>query len=383
VAGCIDENKNEGMALTAERKLEVAKRIVALLTENGVPEEDILLDALVFPVASGQEKYAAAARETVAGIALIKKHFPKCRTILGVSNVSFGLPPAAREALNSVFLHECVKAGLDSAIVNTEKLTRYSSMPEAEKNLAHALLKNADERTVAAFAALYREKKPSVQNISLSPADILQNAVAEGNKTPVESAVLKLLETMSPLEIINGPLSGAMAEVGKAFSKGDLIVTEVLQSAEAMKHAVSVLEPEMKKRNTAARGKLLLATVKGDVHDIGKNLVGIIFKSNGFEVLDLGVKTPTETIIENARSFKPDIIGLSGLLTRSAEAMISIAADLSEAGITVPLAVGGAALSKKFTDEKIAPRYKGSVLYCQDAMSGLAAALEALGGPVK
>lgn len=379
VAGCIDDDQDEGMAISAERKLEVAGAMVRLLSAYGVPQEDILLDALVFPVASGQEKYAQAAAETVKGIALFKKHYPKCRTILGVSNVSFGLPPAAREALNAVFLHQCVKAGLDAAIVNTEKLRRYASLTEQEKTLASTLLKNASQEAVTAFAALYRDKKPAAPAVkSADPETILKAAVTEGDRAPVAQAVADLLKTKTPMEIINGPLSQGMAEVGVLFGKGDLIVTEVLQSAEVMKCAVTALEPELKKSNTAARGKLLLATVAGDVHDIGKNLVHIIFESNGFDVLDLGVKTPTETIIKNARSFKPDVIGLSGLLTRSAEAMIAIAHDLKAAGINAPLEVGGAALSAKFVETKIAPRYDGKVIYCPDAMAGLSAALELL-----
>ncbi|MDD4005528.1 MAG: dihydropteroate synthase, partial [Elusimicrobiaceae bacterium] len=376
VAGCIDDDPDEGMAVSAERKLEVASAMVRLLTEYGMPPEDILLDALVFPVASGQEKYARAAAETVAAIAGFKKHFPKCRTILGVSNVSFGLPPAARETLNSVFLHRCVKAGLDAAIVNIEKLRRFASLSGREITLAGALLENAGQAAVAEFAALYREKKPAVRGPSGDPARALKTAVLEGDRAPVAAAVAALLDKLTPLEIINGPLSQAMAEVGALFGKGELIVTEVLQSAEVMKGAVTALEPELKKTSAPPRGRLLLATVAGDVHDIGKNLVHMIFASNGFEVLDLGVKTPTETIIRNARSFRPDVIGLSGLLTRSAEAMIGVARDLSAAGIHTPLQVGGAALSEKFVFSKIAPAYSGPVIYCPDAMHGLARALE-------
>ncbi len=377
VAGCIDDDPDEGMAVTADRKLEVARAMVRLLTEYGVPPEDILLDALVFPVASGQEKYARAAAETAAAIARMKKEFPQCRTILGVSNVSFGLPPAAREALNSVFLHQCVKAGLDAAIVNTEKLRRYASLSEQEKTLAAALLENATETGVADFAALYREKKTAaVRAENADPAQILKTAVLEGDRAAAPAAAAALLAVMPPMDIINGPLAAAMAEVGVLFGRGELIVTEVLQSAEVMKAAVGVLEPELKKSNAPARGKLLLATVQGDVHDIGKNLVHIIFSSNGFDVRDLGVKTPTEVIIKNAREFKPDIIGLSGLLTRSAEAMITVARDLSAAGITAPLEVGGAALSEKFVTEKVAPQYAGPVVYCPDAMHGLSRALE-------
>ncbi|HOX23924.1 MAG TPA: dihydropteroate synthase, partial [Elusimicrobiales bacterium] len=295
VFGCIDENKEEGMALTAARKLEVARRAHKLLTENGVPEGDIIFDALVFPVASGQEKYALAASETAAAIALIRKEFPACGMVLGVSNVSFGLPPAAREALNSIFLHQCVRAGLDMAIVNTEKLRRFASLSEQEKTLGIALLERASAEKAAAFAALYRtaQAKTETRPATLPPAEHLERAVREGSCEGVAEAALALARQTGAQEVINGPLTRAMAAVGKLFADGELIVTEVLQSAQAMKAAVDALEPELKKTaGGARRGRLLLATVRGDVHDIGKNLVRIIFESNGFEVLDLGVKVP-------------------------------------------------------------------------------------------
>ncbi|HOX23103.1 MAG TPA: dihydropteroate synthase, partial [Elusimicrobiales bacterium] len=346
VVGCIDENKEEGMALTSARKLEVARRARKLLADNGVPDRDIIFDALVFPVASGQEKYATAAAETAAAIALLKKEFPDCFTLLGVSNVSFGLPPVAREALNSLFLHHCVRQGLDMAIVNTEKLRRHASLSEEEKSLGSALLEKASAERAAAFAGLYRAAaKPADKTAaSLPPEEFLRRAILEGACEGVAKAALELAGKAGAQEVINGPLSGGMAEVGKLFAKGELIVTEVLQSAQAMKTAVDALEPELKKSASGAkRGKLLLATVKGDVHDIGKNLVRIIFESNGFDVSDVGVKVPNEDIVGWAKQSAPDIIGLSGLLTRSAEAMISVAEDLSAAGIRAPLLIGGAA----------------------------------------
>ena len=377
VVGCIDENKEEGMALTAARKVEVARRAHKLLAEGGVPDSDIIFDALVFPVASGQEKYALAASETAAAIASLKKEFPGCATLLGVSNVSFGLPPAAREALNSIFLNQCVKQGLDMAIVNTEKMRRHASLSEEEKKLGEELLSRATPERVAAFAALYRtaQARPAETRAALPPEEFLRRAVLEGSCEGVAQAALALARETGAQSVINGPLSLAMAEVGKLFAAGELIVTEVLQSAQAMKTAVDALEPELKKSAAGAqRGTILLATVRGDVHDIGKNLVRIIFESNGFAVRDLGVKVPNEKIVRAAGELKPDVIGLSGLLTRSAEAMVSVAEDLAAAGVDIPLLAGGAVLSEKFVALKLAPHYRGPVFFASDAMRGLEAA---------
>ena len=376
VVGCIDELKEEGMALTAARKLEVARRAHKLLAEGGVPDSDIIFDALVFPVASGQEKYATAAAETAAAIALLRREFPGCATILGVSNVSFGLPPAAREALNSIFLHQCVGQGLDMAIVNTEKMRRHASLSEEEKKRGEELLSRASAERAASFTALYRaaQAKPAETGVKLPPAEFLKRAVLDGSCEGVAEAALAVARETGAQAVINGPLSLAMAEVGKLFAGGELIVTEVLQSAQAMKTAVDALEPELKKSaGGARRGSILLATVRGDVHDIGKNLVRIIFESNGFAVRDLGVQVPNEEIVRVAREIKPDAIGLSGLLTRSAEAMISVAADLKAAGVEAPLLAGGAPLSEKFVALKLAPKYSGPVFYAADAMRGLEA----------
>ncbi|MDD2772236.1 MAG: homocysteine S-methyltransferase family protein [Elusimicrobiales bacterium] len=376
VIGCIDESGKDSMAVTRGRKLEIAKRAFSLLKEAGVPEEDMIFDALVFPAASGQEKYRGAALETVKAVELFKKEFPLSESVLGVSNVSFGLPPAAREALNSILLHHAVRAGLGMAIVNVEKLRRYPSLSDEERSLGEKLLFSPDADTAALFAAMYRDKTAKSAAKPATPREKLRAAVINGSPEGVPEAAGALAREMSPAEIINGPLSEGMAEVGKLFSRGELIVTEVLQSAETMKLAVAALEPYLAKDRPAPRGKLLLATVRGDVHDIGKNLVRMIFESNGFAVEDLGVKVSNQAIIEAARRVKPDIIGLSGLLTKSAEAMITVAADLSADGIDTPLLAGGAALSEKFVSLRLAPAYKGRVYFARDAMSGLASALE-------
>ncbi|HEX5034367.1 MAG TPA: vitamin B12 dependent-methionine synthase activation domain-containing protein, partial [bacterium] len=335
--------------------------------------EDIYFDLLVFPVGTGDENYKGSAVETIEGIKLVKAEFPRCKTVLGVSNVSFGLPNAGREVLNSVYLYHCVKSGLDLAIVNTEKLERYASIPEEEKQLADDLLWNRGPDPIAAFANHFRQASSRlVEKKSDLPLDErLANYILEGSKEGLREDLDEALKARKPLAIINGPLMKGMDEVGRLFNKNELIVAEVLQSAEAMKAAVAHLEPFMEKAENAGRGKVILATVKGDVHDIGKNLVDIILSNNGFTVVNLGIKVPPEQLIAAIHEHKPDIVGLSGLLVKSAEQMVLTAGDLSKAGIQVPVLVGGAALSEKFTDNKIARAYEGFVAYANDAMNGL------------
>src|ERR1700730_10871854 len=408
VVGCIDEDPVQAQAFTRERKLEIAKRSYELLTKKyGMAPEDIVFDPLVFPCATGDENYIGGAVETIEGIRLIKAALPDTRTILGISNVSFGLPAGAREVVNSVFLYYCTKAGLDLAIVNAEKLERFASIPEHERRLAENLLfqhppKNFPEDHpqaevfraapsdwreqskeqkaainqyhIAAIAEHFRTatKKEKTKPEDLPLDERLGNYIIEGTRDGlVADLERKRAEGTTPLDIINGPLMLGMAEVGRLFNANELIVAEVLQSAEAMKAAVSHLEQFMEKADTAKRGKVVLATVKGDVHDIGKNLVEIILKNNGFEVVNLGIKVPPEELIKAFAAHRPDAIGLSGLLVKSAQQMVITANDLKDAGIDVPLLVGGAALSAKFTQQKIAPSYGGTVCYAKDAMTAL------------
>ncbi len=374
VVGCIDDDPQHGMAVTRQRKLEVAERAYRILTEDfGVPAQDIYWDPLVFPCATGDENYIGSAEETIEGIRLIKERFPETRTILGISNVSFGLPAAGREILNSVFLYLCVQAGLDLAIVNSERLERYASIAEDERILAENLLFNRGDDPIAAFAARYRDQKPrgKKDKSQLPLDDRLASYIIEGTKEGLIDDLQLKLEESPPLAIINGPLMAGMDEVGRLFNDNKLIVAEVLQSAEAMKAAVAHLEPLMEKHESGSRGKVVLATVKGDVHDIGKNLVNIIFSNNGFEVINLGIKIPPEQLIAAVREHKPDILGLSGLLVKSAQMMLVTAEDLSEEGIDVTLLCGGAALSEKFVLTRVDPAYIGTAIYAQDAMSGL------------
>ena len=375
VVGCIDEDKTRAQAVTRERKLAIAERSFALLTENyGVPPEDIIFDALVFPVGTGDRGYVGSGVETIEGIRLIKERLAACKTILGISNVSFGLPPAGREVLNSVFLYHCVQAGLDMAIVNSEKLERYAEIPEEERRLAEDLIWWRGDDPIAAFAAHFRERKSkqTVEDWRGLPLDgRLAHYILVGSKDGLHADLDQALSERRPLDIINGPLMAGMDEVGRLFNKNELIVAEVLQSAEAMKAAVAYLEPHMEKAETSSKGTIVLATVKGDVHDIGKNLVEIIFGNNGYRVVNLGIKVPPEDLVRAYREHAPDAIGLSGLLVKSAQMMLTTAQDLRSAGITCPILVGGAALTNKFTRTRIAPEYDGLVVYASDAMTGL------------
>jgi 5-methyltetrahydrofolate--homocysteine methyltransferase len=393
VVGTIDEDKLMGMGLTRERKLAIAKRSFELLTgKYDIAPEDIIFDPLVFPAGTGDKNYWGSAIETIEGIRLIKAALPRCKTVLGISNVSFGLPPAGREVLNSVYLHHCVEAGLDLAIVNAEKLARYSQLGDLEKKLSWDLLswkgpgdpaQPAGFDAVAVFAEHFRlvktaEKSPS-ERLKLSIDDRLARNVVEGSMEGVAADLNELLKVLRPLDIINGPLMKGMDEVGRLFGGNQMIVAEVLQSAEVMKAAVSHLEPFMTASDQSARATVLLATVKGDVHDIGKNLVHIIFKNNGYRVIDLGIKIAPEQLLAAVREHKPDAIGLSGLLVKSAQMMVVTAEDLTAAGVRLPVLVGGAALSPRFAAKRIARAYDGPVFYAKDAMTGLSLANDYFG----
>ena len=378
VVGCIDEDKAQAQAITRLRKLEIAKRSYQILTEKyGVPPEDIIFDPLVFPAGTGDQNYLGSAAETIEGVRLIKDSLPGAKTILGISNVSFGLPAAGREVLNSVFLYHCVQAGLDMAIVNAESMQRYTSIPEEERKLSEDLMWNRGEDPVAAFAAHFRERPPKASDEvrhNLPLDERLALAIIEGTKEGLAEDLDEALAERQPLEIINGPLMAGMEEVGRQFNDNQLIVAEVLQSAESMKFAVARLEPYMEHIDSATRGKVVLATVKGDVHDIGKNLVDIILSNNGYRVINLGIKVPPQELIDAYQQHRPDIIGLSGLLVKSAQMMVETAHDFRLAGVNCPMLVGGAALSNRFTRLRIAPEYGSLVAYAPDAMSGLALA---------
>ena len=378
IVGCIDDDREQAQAITRERKLEIAQRSYQLLTEKyGLRGEDIIFDALTFPVGTGDENYIGSAVETIEGIRLIKQELPLAKTTLGISNVSFGLPQAGREALNAVMLYHCVQAGLDSAIVNTGGLVRYAALSDEERTLCDDLIFWRGDDPIAAFAAHFRQQRPSAaeQGVDrmegLSLDERIAKRVVEGTREGMPPDLDTALEERPPLEIINGPLMAGMDEVGRLFAANELIVAEVLESAEVMKAAVGHLEPHMETTETSSRGKVLLATVKGDVHDIGKNLVDIILSNNGYRVINRGIKVPPGELIEAYQEHRPDMIGLSGLLVKSAQMMVETVRDFTEAGVDVPILVGGAALSNRFTRLRIAPEYEGLVVYAQDAMTGL------------
>jgi 5-methyltetrahydrofolate--homocysteine methyltransferase len=383
VVGCIDDDPHQGMGVTVERKLQIAERSHALLTSKyGLPEHDIIFDPLVFPCGTGDQQYIGSATATIEGVRAIKARFPATRTILGISNVSFGLPDAGREALNTVFLHQCFEAGLDMAIVNAEKLERITHLPAEDVAACERLIRaSADDydAAVAAFSAHFRARASTAKvgrDLSKPAEERVAALVLEGSKEGLLEDLEELCSRHAPLAIINGPLLAGMAEVGRLFGQNQLIVAEVLQSAEVMKAAVAFLEPRMERSADAAKGKMLLATVKGDVHDIGKNLVDIILSNNGYEVVNLGIKVPAQTIITATREHRPDFIGLSGLLVKSAQEMVATAEELKAAGVDVPILVGGAALTERFTYGRIAAAYDGpgrqaNVFYARDAMSGL------------
>jgi 5-methyltetrahydrofolate--homocysteine methyltransferase len=394
VVGTIDESPDDAQAFSRERKLEVALRSHELLTSKyGLSDHDLVIDPLVFPAASGDAAYIGGAVETIEGLRLIKEALPHCRTLLGVSNVSFGLPPAAREVVNSVFLYHCTRAGLDLAIVDSQGIERFAKIPDEIRSEAEDLLFNRgdgapddwrdqtpeqrseiNQRNIARLTERFRgvKRDRSGPSAELPLDERLARYIIDGTRQGLTDDLdRKLAEGLAPLDIINGPLMDGMTEVGRLFNANQLIVAEVLQSAESMKAAVSHLEPHMEAGETAHRGTAVLATVKGDVHDIGKNLVEILFGNNGFEVVDLGIKVTPEILIQACREHRPDAIGLSGLLVKSAHQMVVTAEDLQAAGIDTPILVGGAALSKRFTRSRIAPAYGGPVIYCGDAMNGL------------
>ena len=360
--GCIDEDKQQGMAVTRQRKLAIAERTHELLTgKYGVPERDLIFDPLVFPVGTGDANYMGSAVETIEGVRAIKARFPRCKTILGISNVSFGLPAAGREVLNAVFLYHCTKAGprLRDRQHRAARALRLDSRGGAPARRGPDLLARRGPggrlRRPLPRPHPGREgyRRRSCRWTSGWPATSWRAPRTACSTTSRSSS-----RSRAPLDIINGPLMKGMEEVGRLFNDNQLIVAEVLQSAEAMKAAVAYLEQFMDKDENATRGTIVLATVKGDVHDIGKNLVEIILKNNGYRIVNLGIKVPPEDLIAAYHSHKPDAIGLSGLLVKSAQQMVITAQDLRAAGVEIPLFVGGAALTRKFTATRIAQRVR-------------------------
>jgi 5-methyltetrahydrofolate--homocysteine methyltransferase len=396
IALTIDE---EGMALTAEKKIAIAQRIFNLaVNKYGMRPQDLIFDALTLPISTGQEDYRSAGVETLRAVEGIKRALPECKTILGVSNISFGLNAYARRVLNSVFMKEAVDRGLDMAIVNYSKIYPVFKLPEAEVELARKLIfgdRGAGDplqKYMAHFAAMKgrQEVVPTAHAEQLAVEDKLKFCIIQGEKgvgegatrQPIEQILETALETYTPLEIINTILLDAMRTVGDLFGARKMQLPSVLDSAGVMKAAVAHLEPKMEKVEGSQKGTMVLATVKGDVHDIGKNLVDIILTNNGYKVVNLGIKQAAETIIHSAMEHKADAIGLSGLLVKSTLEMKYVIQDLELRGLKHPVICGGAALNRKFVEDDLRREYSSAVFYAEDAFAGLHA-MEKLSGTLR
>lgn len=379
VIGLIDET---GMARTAADKLRIAHRAYEQATEYGIPGHDIFFDPLALPISTGIEEDRKNADETINAIKQIKNELPDANIILGVSNISFGLSPAARVVLNSVFLHDCVEAGMNSAIVNASKILPLIRFNEHEIDTARDLI--YDRRSfdgnvctydpLTEFTTLFEGRtaqsiKPDISNLPVE--ERLKEHIIEGEKIGLEDSLKQALEKYPPLDIINNILLDGMKVVGDLFGSGQMQLPFVLQSAEAMKAAVKFLEPFMEKADSTNKGTMVLATVKGDVHDIGKNLVDIILTNNGYKVVNLGIKQPIDDILRAAEEAKCDAIGMSGLLVKSTLIMRDNLEIMNERGIDVPVILGGAALNRKYVDADLIPLYNGKLFYARDAFDGL------------
>ena len=387
VALTIDE---EGQARDAEWKLRIARRLIHDLHDNwGMNIGDILIDCLTFPIATGQEETRKDGIETIEAIKKLKLEFPEVQTTLGVSNVSFGLNPAARVVLNSVFLHECVQAGLDSAIVHPSKITPMARIDERQKQVALDLVYDrrvfdGDECTydpLQEFLQMFdgvelaTSKNSRAEALAALPLfDRLQRRIIDGEKVGLdEDLKAAMAQGTPPLEIINSHLLEGMKVVGELFGKGEMQLPFVLQSAEVMKTAVAMLEPFMEKTGDDGRGTMLLATVRGDVHDIGKNLVDIILTNNGYRVVNIGIKQTINQIIDGATESNADAIGMSGLLVKSTVIMKENLQELTARGLDQrwPIVLGGAALTRAYVEQDLASMFPGEVRYARDAFEGL------------
>ncbi|HVO62634.1 MAG TPA: methionine synthase [Terriglobales bacterium] len=385
IALTIDE---EGMALTADKKVAIARRIYELATEKyGIRPVDLIFDALTLPISTGQEEYRTAGIETLQAIRRIKQELPDVKTILGVSNISFGLDVYPRRVLNSVFMHEAVDHGLDMAIVNYTKIYPLYKIPQEEVDLARKLIFRDEsdgdplQRYMQHFAGM--KGKPQASTTAhvdtLSVEDKLKFAIINGEKSvgegahkiSLEALLEEALKQYSPLDVINTILLDAMRTVGDLFGARKMQLPSVLDSAGVMKQAVAYLEPKMEKKTGTRKGTIVLATVKGDVHDIGKNLVDIILSNNGYRVVNLGIKQPADTIIQAAQEHGANAIGLSGLLVKSTLEMKYVLQDMQRQQLEYPVICGGAALTRKYVEDDLRREYHEGVFYADDAFAGL------------
>ncbi|MBO1413601.1 methionine synthase [Streptomyces sp. FH025] len=381
IALTIDE---QGQARTAEHKVAIAERLIAELTADyGIDEGSILVDCLTFTLATGQEESRRDGIETIEAIRELKRRHPKVQTTLGLSNISFGLNPAARVVLNSVFLHECVEAGLDSAIVHASKILPVSRIPEEQREVALDLVydRRRDgydplQRLLELFANVSTAsvKASKAQELAALPLEErLQRRIIDGERNGLEADLDEALTGRPALEIINDTLLAGMKVVGELFGSGQMQLPFVLQSAEVMKSAVAHLEPHMEKSDSEGKGTIVLATVKGDVHDIGKNLVDIILSNNGYNVVNLGIKQPVSAILDAAQEHNADVIGMSGLLVKSTVIMKENLEELNQRKLAAsyPVILGGAALTRAYVEQDLHEIYEGEVRYARDAFEGL------------
>ncbi len=383
VVGTIDE---DGMARNADKKYDIAKRAINRTRECGLSDYELFFDPLALPISTGIEEDRLNAKETITAISKIRENFPEIHIILGISNISFGLSPLSRINLNSIFLDECIKAGLDSAIIAPNKILPLSKISEETKKLCLDLIydKRKFEDDICIYDPLVELtkafqdlsiqdfKKASSENKNLTLEESLKNHIIDGEKIGLEDQLNKALKKYKPLEIINTFLLDGMKVVGDLFGSGQMQLPFVLQSAETMKFAVSILEPHMETvEENISNGKLLIATVKGDVHDIGKNLVDIILTNNGYEVINLGIKQDVSAIIDAQKKHNADCIAMSGLLVKSTAFMKDNLEAFNNEDISVPVILGGAALTPKFVNEDCSKIYKGKILYGKDAFTDL------------
>jgi 5-methyltetrahydrofolate--homocysteine methyltransferase len=387
VALCIDE---EGQARTADWKVRIADRLIRDLTVNhGLHVADIVVDTLTFPITTGQEEVRRDAIETIGAIRELKRRHPDVQTTLGVSNVSFGLNPAARQVLNSVFLHECVDAGLDTAIVSAAKILPMAKIPDEQRSVALDLVydrRRAPTPTEPGYDPLNRFME-LFEGVTASSArasraeelaglplfERLERRIVDGERKGLEDDLDEAMRSRPPLEIINGTLLAGMKTVGELFGSGQMQLPFVLASAEVMKTAVAHLEPHMEKTDDEGKGTIVLATVKGDVHDIGKNLVDIILTNNGYTVVNLGIKQPISTILGAAAEHRADAVGMSGLLVKSTVIMKENLQEMNARGVAakLPVLLGGAALTRSYVENDLSEVYEGRVSYARDAFEGL------------
>jgi 5-methyltetrahydrofolate--homocysteine methyltransferase len=381
IALTIDE---QGQARTAAHKVAIAERLINDITTNwGVAESSILVDCLTFTIATGQEESRRDAVETIEGIRELKRRHPDVQTTLGLSNVSFGLNPAARQVLNSAFLHECVEAGLDSAIVHASKIQPISRIPEEQLKVALDLVydrRAEDYDPLSRFMELFEgvstasTKASRAEELAALPLDErLARRIVDGERNGLEADLDEALTTRPALAIVNDVLLEGMKTVGELFGSGQMQLPFVLQSAEVMKTAVAYLEPHMERTDSDGKGTIVLATVKGDVHDIGKNLVDIILTNNGYTVVNLGIKQPISTILDAASEHRADAIGMSGLLVKSTVVMKENLEEMNQRGVAArwPVLLGGAALTRAYVEQDLADLYQGEVRYARDAFEGL------------